>query len=178
LASLCGPRFPGATISGGATGMSYVKHVLQPDEKILVDGRISWVIYHRAIFCLIVGVILLVLEQLYWSASLHKDYVMYATALVFGIATLLSALHAWFIRWTTEIAVTNKRIIYKRGLITRHTAEMNMDKVASVDVDQSIWGRMFDYGSVRILGTGGAHGIERLDRIGNPLALRNAIDVR
>jgi hypothetical protein len=47
-----------------------------------------------------------------------------------------------------------------------------------VDVDQPILGRIFDYGSVRIVGTGGAPGIERLDVIGSPLALRNAIDVR
>jgi len=74
--------------------------------------------------------------------------------------------------------VTDKRIIYKRGLINRHTVEMNMDKVATVDVDQSILGRLLDYGSIRILGTGGAHGIERLDRIASPVSLRNAIDVR
>jgi uncharacterized membrane protein YdbT with pleckstrin-like domain len=55
---------------------------------------------------------------------------------------------------------------------------MNMDKVASVDVDQSIWGRLFDYGSVRIVGTGGTPGIERLDMIGAPVTLRNAIDVK
>ena len=77
--------------------------------------------------------------------------------------------------WTTEIAVTNRRVIYKRGLISRHTAEMNMDKVASVEVDQSIFGRLWGYGSVRILGTGGASGIERLDRIASPVSLRNQI---
>jgi uncharacterized membrane protein YdbT with pleckstrin-like domain len=55
---------------------------------------------------------------------------------------------------------------------------MNMDKVASVDVDQSLLGRLLDYGSVHILGTGGVHGIERLERIGSPIALRNAIDAR
>ena len=63
-------------------------------------------------------------------------------------------LSASFWRWTTEIAVTNKRIIYKRGLITRHTAEMNMDKVASVDVKQSILGRIFDYGNVTVQAAG------------------------
>jgi uncharacterized membrane protein YdbT with pleckstrin-like domain len=154
--------------------MSYVKHVLQPDEKVAVIGRVSWVIYHRAIFYLIVGLILLAFEHVYVSNPL----LIAATAVIFGALAVIAALHAWFIRWTTEIAVTNKRIIFKRGFITRHTAEMNMDKVASVDIDQSIWGRMFDFGSVRIVGTGGSPGIERLDRIGNPLALRNAIDVR
>lgn len=50
--------------------------------------------------------------------------------------------------------------------------------MSSVDVDQSFWGRLFDFGSVQILGAGGATGIERLDRIADPVGLRNAIDVR
>jgi uncharacterized membrane protein YdbT with pleckstrin-like domain len=158
--------------------MSYVKHVLQPDEKIVMVGRLSWIVYRRAIFYLLFGVVLLVLEQRYWSETGNKQSAMHVTAALFGAATLIAAFHAWLVRFTTEIAVTNKRIIYKRGFITRHTAEMNMDKVATVDVDQSIWGRMLDYGSVRILGAGGATGIERLDRIGAPIALRNAIDAK
>jgi hypothetical protein len=49
---------------------------------------------------------------------------------------------AWFKQWTTEIVVTNHRVIYKKGFIRRHTAEMNMDKVESVAVDQTIMGRV------------------------------------
>jgi len=162
--------------------MSYVKHVIQPGERIVMVGHISWVIYHRAIFCLVLGGVLLILEWVLLSpgdaSSNLRAYLMYGTAAAFGLAALLTALRAWFIRWTTEIAVTDKRIIFKRGFINRHTAEMNMDKVANVDVDQSIWGRMFDYGSVHILGTGGIAGIEHLHRIANPIGLRNAIDVR
>lgn len=158
--------------------MSYVKHVIQPGERIVMVGHISWVIYHRAIFCLILGVVLLILEQVFVPQGNARIDLMYATAILFGLAALITAARAWFIRWTTEIAVTDKRIIFKRGFINRHTAEMNMDKVASVDVDQSIWGRMFDYGSVHILGTGGIAGIEHLHRIANPIGLRNAIDVR
>ena len=52
--------------------------------------------------------------------------------------------------------MTDRRIIYKRGFISRHTEEMNMDKVASVDVDQSILGRILDYGTIHVIGTGGA----------------------
>ena len=110
-----------------------------------------------------------------------------ATAIAFGALFVLSFAHAWFIRWITEIAVTDRRIIYKRGFIYRHTAEMNMDKVASVDVDQSILGRMLDYGTVHVFGIGAGQttdgnnrvrGIEHLHRIASPLALRNAITAK
>jgi len=154
--------------------MSYVKHVIQPGEQVVLVGRLSWIVYHRAIALALLGIILVVLERIYSG----RDWLVIGTAALFGAAALISALQAWFLRWTTEIAVTNRRIIYKRGLITRHTAEMNMDKVASVDVDQSLLGRLLNYGSVNILGTGGVHGIERLERIGSPIALRNAIDAR
>jgi uncharacterized membrane protein YdbT with pleckstrin-like domain len=166
--------------------MSYVRHVIQPGEKILVDGRLSWVLFFPAILYLIVGLILIAVENAFWPSQI----LVFGTMAVFGILTLVSVFRAWFRWWTTEIAVTDKRIIFKTGFINRHTEEMNMDKVSSVDVDQSVWGRIFDFGTIRILGTGGAGlrdrgdkneprpGIERLDMIGSPIKLRNAIDVR
>ena len=101
-----------------------------------------------------------------------------------------------FYFWTARVSevgigaivrvVTDRRIIYKEGFITRHTVEINMDKVASVDVDQSILGRLLDYGMVHVIGTGGAQntadpnlgrGIER-HRVASPLALRSAITAK
>jgi len=149
--------------------MSYTKSVLQQDEQIVMMGRLHWIIYHRAIWYLIVGVILLLLEYKYSD----EEAVLVATAAVFGALTLISAIHAWFIRWITEVAVTDKRIIYKRGFINRHTLEMNMDKVATVDVEQSILGRLLNYGTIYVRGTG--LGIEPLRRIERPIELRNAI---
>lgn len=154
--------------------MSYVSRVIQPGETIVVVGRLSWIVYHRAIALALLGSVLLALERTYSG----RGALVMVTGAAFGAAALISALQAFFLRSTTEIAVTNKRIIYKRGLITRHTSEMNMDKVASVDVDQSLLGRLLDYGSVHVLGAGGGRGIERLERVGSPIALRNAIDVR
>ena len=149
--------------------MSYTKSVLQPNEQIVMIGKLHWIVYDRAIFFLVAGVMLLWLE----NAHLKNDALILATAALFGALFVLSFLHAWFIRWITEFAVTDRRVIYKRGFITRHTAEMNMDKVESVDVDQSMLGRMLGYGTIHVLGTG--QGIEHLHRIANPIALRNAI---
>ena len=149
--------------------MSYVRSVLQPGEKIIMVGRLSWIVYHRAIFLLFVGIILIVLERIFWGETI----VIPVTAVLFGALAIISAIHAWFLRWITEIAVTERRVIYKRGFINRHTIEMNMDKVATVDVDQSVLGRLFNYGTVTVQGTGMS--FEPLRRIESPLALRNAI---
>ena len=78
---------------------------------------------------------------------------------MFGVLFVVLFVYAWFIRWITEIAVTDQRVIYKRGFICRQTAEMNMDKVESVDVDQSILGRLLDYGTIHVERARGA-GIE------------------
>ena len=93
-----------------------------------------------------------------------------------AVASAGLAIGAWFAQWTTEIAVTNRRVISKRGFIRRHTAEMNMDKIESVTVSQSILGRILDYGSIHVRGTG--EGIETLNRIRAPIALRNCITAR
>ena len=129
--------------------MSYTKSVLQPGETIIMQGHLHWIAYWHAILFLVAGTALVWWEYQNWP----NDVVIASTAVTFGVLFVISFLHAWFIRWITEFAVTNRRVIYKRGFINRHTEEMNMDKVASVDVDQSILGRLLDYGSVHVIGT-------------------------
>jgi uncharacterized membrane protein YdbT with pleckstrin-like domain len=155
--------------------VSYVRSILQPNEKILIVGKLHWIVYVQSILWLCTGIILSALENNLPNEYL-PTYLDYVTTAVFGVGGLISFLHAWFIRWITEFAVTNRRVIYKRGFISRHTVEMNMDKIESVDVDQSLLGRMLNYGTIHVLGTG--QGIESLPRIAAPLALRNAITAK
>ena len=162
--------------------MSYVNSVLQPGERVIRLGRLHWIVYWYAILFAVLTVLCAALG----SVS-RMGFVMWIAAMAFGVLAVAAFVQAWFIRWITEIAVTDRRIIYKRGFINRHTVEMNMDKVAGVDVDQSILGRMLDYGTIHVLGTGGAQssdgqnralGIEHLHRVAQPLALRNAITAK
>ena len=97
--------------------------------------------------------------------------------LIFGALFIGTFAYAWFVRWITEFAITNRRVIYKRGFVWRITAEMNMDKVETVDVGQSILGRLLDYGLLQVKGTGSGQGII-VKRIAAPVALRNAITAK
>lgn len=72
--------------------------------------------------------------------------------------------------WTDEFVITNRRIIMKTGLISRHTLEMNMTKIESVNVYQSILGRILGYGEITIVGTGGTR--ETFVDIKNPILFR------
>lgn len=71
---------------------------------------------------------------------------------------------------TSEFAITNKRVIIKVGLISRRTLEINLSKIESVNVDQNIWGRIFGYGNLTVIGTGGTR--ETFNTISRPMEFR------
>jgi membrane protein YdbS with pleckstrin-like domain len=153
--------------------MSYVDAVLQPGERVKAVGRLHWVIFFRAILLAAVGFGLLAAAR--EVAPQIRDMFVIAAGIVLVLA-LLAFLQAWVRRSITELAVTDHRVIYKRGFLRRHTVEMNMDKVETVDVDQTVMGRLLGFGSIRVRGTG--QGFENLRRIGSPVQLRNAITAR
>lgn len=144
--------------------MKYAKKILQPGETLRHVSRIHWIIYLRGILLLLVGAAILVWLETTWADVLALAFVALGIILV-GLA--------WLRRSTTEVAVSNRRIIYKRGIFSRHTIEMNLAKVESVDVDQSVLGRILGYGTIRVRGTGS--GIEALRRIDTPIKFRNCI---
>ena len=152
--------------------MAYVDSVLQPGETVKVIGRLHWTIFLRAFVLAVVSVVVMVYGQKSISASIGS-VVVYAGWIGLAVAAVLF-LHAAFRRWTTELSVTTHRVIYKRGFIWRHTVEMNMDKVETVNVDQSILGRILGYGTIHVLGTGQG-GINNLHGMGSPITVRNAI---
>ena len=88
----------------------------------------------------------------------------------FGVLMLIGA---WIRQWASEFAVTNKRVIVKVGFISRRTIEINMSKVESVEVNQDIFARLFNYGTIVVIGTGGTK--EPFDLIDDPLAFRRAV---
>lgn len=149
--------------------MRYIDEILQPGETLAYTTTLHWIVYLPAI-----GLWILALVVLSFGGA--GGSVAELAVLICAFAGLALALRAWFRRWTTEIDVTDRRIVYKRGFIRRHTVEMNMDKVESVDVDQSILGRMFKYGDITIRGTG--VGIEPLHNIEGPLEFRNKVTAR
>jgi uncharacterized membrane protein YdbT with pleckstrin-like domain len=150
--------------------MSYVQRVLQPGEVVRHTARAHWIVYWPGALCIAAA-----LAAVAWAGFLPGDWgkwVRWLAALLTVVGMVL-LVREWFGWWTTEVAVTNLRVIYKTGLIKRTTNEMNMDKVESVKVDQSILGRILDYGTVTITGTGA--GLEALPSVAQPIELRNSI---
>jgi uncharacterized membrane protein YdbT with pleckstrin-like domain len=152
----------------------YIDEILQPGEKVLYSTNAHWMFYLPAIAAWIAALILLILSRSTTTEGIVWLYL--SAAAVVAIVALYWTVKAWFHRWTTETDVTNFRIVHKTGFIKRRTFEMSLDKVESVDVNQSILGRIMNYGDVTILGVG--EGRETIRAIAAPLAFRNSITAR
>lgn len=151
--------------------VGYVETVIEPGERVTYKGRLHWIIYAFGFAALALELILLVFA----IVSPQFDELAGRLSIACVIIAAAASAKAWLRQATTEIAVTNRRIIFKTGLLQRRTIEMHLDKVESVDVRQTILGRLFDYGTIIVRGTGA--GIEPLSNIAEPLKLRSFVTV-
>jgi uncharacterized membrane protein YdbT with pleckstrin-like domain len=149
--------------------MNYIQSILEPGEQVRYHTTLSWTIYTPAILLAICALASAALA----GSHAHMVGLGWLAAIAFAVAAVVAFVPAWFRRWTTEITVTDRRVLLKRGLIRRHTVEMNMNKIESVDVDQTLLGRLFNYGNVTIRGTGSS--FEPLHMIDAPLKLRTTV---
>ena len=126
---------------------SYVEGALVGGEKLVHQGRISkWAVWHL----LVLGLVLLP---------------------AFGIGLIFWGI-AYVRLKSTEVAVTTKRLIVKHGFIRRSTIEININKVESIQVDQEMLGRLLNFGTLIISGTGATHA--PITGIAEPMAFRKA----
>jgi len=124
--------------------MSYLDDSLVPGETVLYRARVSW--WSQA-GTLVLGVLLLVV--------------------VVGLFLLVAA---WIRVHSTELAITNRRVIAKFGFIRRNTVEINLEKIEALRVEQGFWGRMLNFGTLLLTGTGGS--LEPIPDIADPLVFR------
>ena len=146
---------------------SYVDSVLAEGERIVYRAHISRWKFFLSYLVAAVLIVAAVAAYLGVSGYLTPSPTVAAVLLAIGLIAILSAVIR---RWTTELVLTNRRIITKRGLVARNTVEMNLSKVESLHVNQGLMGRLFDYGDVTVIGTGSS--LEPLLGISSPLELR------
>ena len=150
----------------------YIDEILQPGEKVLYSTNAHWIFYLPAIAAWIVTLALVAA-----SVSFPPMAVLgLPSAAVIAVVALYFNVKGWFHRLTTETDVTDRRVVHKTGFVKRRTFEMALDKIESVDVEQTVLGRLLNYGDVTILGVG--EGRQTIPTIASPLAFRNAITAR
>jgi len=146
---------------------SYVESVLAPGERVVHRARLShWnyaLAYLVGLLCITAGVAAMFLQT-------EKRVVIALAAAALGVLVLAVAAIR---RASTELVLTDRRIIAKRGFIARETIEMNLAKVESLHVSQGLAGRMLGYGDITVVGTGSS--LEPLRGISGPLELRRKL---
>lgn len=150
--------------------MSYIDSNLQADEKVLDRTQLHWAIYLPPMIGLVGASILFI----YWNWNAYEiTWLNSMPGLIPAVFVMQDLIRRGIKRETTEIAITDRRIIYKTGLINRRTLEMNVDKVESVDVNQSVFGRLLGCGTIVVHGVG--TGIEPLNMIADPMKFRDSV---
>jgi uncharacterized membrane protein YdbT with pleckstrin-like domain len=153
--------------------MRYVDEALQPGETIRAVTSVSWVGLLPGLFWLVVAILLIIFVAPWSQDSAAITLIGWIAVLAAFVAGAGLLIRYWLRRFTTEIAVTDRRVICKVGFIKRRTFEMHMGKVESVDVAQTILGRMLNYGDITIRGTGETMGT--LCMIDHPLQFRSHV---
>lgn len=150
--------------------MSYVLENLSPGERLVYRAHLHWIIFAWPLFWLALG--LFGLANSLRVGTMAEVYLSMAL-LLFGAWRVAAA----YIRlFTTEIALTSKRLIAKVGFIRRQSVELKLQQLETIGIDQGVTGRLLGYGTVRPAGTGGK--VLPIPDIAAPLAFRNWVTAR
>jgi len=138
--------------------MSYIEENLMKDESVVYQTKKHWIVFASSIFWVLFGM----------TFFLSKETVGFGGFCIF-LAIVLAIMNYIELK-TSEFGITNKRVIIKTGVIKRDTLEMQLSKIESVQVKQGIIGRMLNYGTLVIKGTGGTPGLYK--KIDNPIKFK------
>jgi uncharacterized membrane protein YdbT with pleckstrin-like domain len=158
--------------------MSYVDSNLVSGESVVYETRLHWIVmFGQLILGLLVfvvpGVALLsyALESTgIEPGSVHLMQGGGAILIILGVVIILLGMMR---RNATEMAVTNRRVVIKTGLASRRTIEMLLNKVESIEVNETAFGRMLGFGTIVVVGTGGT--LEPFHKMAHPLEFRNHV---
>jgi uncharacterized membrane protein YdbT with pleckstrin-like domain len=159
--------------------MSYINKILAPGERIVYIGALHWVIYLNGLLLTVLGGILghdsyrIVGNFLDQEDTLTVGRVLAGISFVvvlIGIGMLIAA----FVRQSaTELVITDRRVVAKYGIVARVTFEIMVDRITGANFDQTIVGRLLNYGTILVHGAGGE--ISPIDLVSDPQGFHRAL---
>ena len=155
--------------------MGYLEKTLSGDERVIHRGHISlwasWLSLGIGGLAILLGIILLGVVLFSHDTPSGIAWVpLLALCLPGSLLIVLPLVR----RMSTELAVTNKRVIVKFGLFTTHALEMRLGKIETVRVNQGLVGRLFNYGTIVITGTGAT--FDPIPKISSPFEFHTALN--
>lgn len=164
--------------------MGYVEQSLTSGEQIILKARLHWGMFVGPVIGVLIAILIVIAASVPaiispLSTSLESDADMVALAcgglawlwLLRTILTVLSRVTTYF---TTEFAVTSKRVIGKAGLLRRKSLEVMLSKVESIGVNEPLLGRFLNFGTIVVKGSGGT--VQPFPFISNAMELRKQIN--
>jgi uncharacterized membrane protein YdbT with pleckstrin-like domain len=158
--------------------MSYIESNLVPGETVIYETRLHWIVmlWHIILGCLLLGlpgVLLLYYALTQTGIETKILHAMEGGGIVLLVCGVVVILMGMVRRNATEMAVTNRRVVIKTGLVSRKTIEMLLNKVESIEVSETTFGRMMGYGTIVVIGTGGT--LEPFHKVAHPLEFRSQV---
>jgi uncharacterized membrane protein YdbT with pleckstrin-like domain len=144
--------------------MGYTNSTLTTGESIQYKGKVHGIIYVGAIIWLVLGLLMLT-----------GGKGMLPVSMIFIVLGVILGLNAFIICKTSEFIVTSKRVVMKTGLIKRSSTDIMLTKMETINVDQSILGRIFNYGTLLVGGSGGTK--NGFKGVANPLEFRKRVQI-
>ncbi len=145
--------------------MSYVSHTLGANERILFLTGYHW-LYWLGGSILVAPFLAVAIGGIPYHGITYVLLVLAAIPMFYGATMLVRA-------YALELAVTTDRFVKKTGLISITTEEVSLDKIEEVNVNETILGRIFGYGTINVHGTGA--GDIRMKMVKDPIGLRREI---
>lgn len=147
--------------------MGYVDSNLMNGETVMYRTRLHKVLFlWPSIFVAILGALC------FWILH-HGTYKPIYPGLCYIVATVI-LLPAYIRYISSEFVVTNKRVVVKVGFIQRNTVETQLQKIEAIEVEQSFFGRICNYGTIAVIGVGGT--TQSFQNINNPMGFRRAVE--
>ncbi len=157
--------------------MSYIDQNLSTGETVLYRTRLHWIAmlthFLVALVVALVGIGLLTGAVSGMEKKNGNSLQLAAVGFTLLMLAALVVATAFWKRSATEMAVTNRRVLVKVGLLTRRSTEIMLSKIESVSVDQSMLGRMLSFGTIMVRGVGGTP--EPFANIAHPLEFRRQV---
>jgi uncharacterized membrane protein YdbT with pleckstrin-like domain len=158
--------------------MSYVESHLIPGETVIYQTRLHWIVMlgHLVMGCLLLGLpgaFLLYYAMSQTGIEPTTSHAMEGGGVVLMVCGVVAIWMGMVRRNATEMALTNRRVVIKTGVVGRKTIEMLLNKVESIEVSETVLGRTLGYGTIVVIGTGGTP--EPFDRIAHPLEFRSRV---
>jgi uncharacterized membrane protein YdbT with pleckstrin-like domain len=152
-------------------GQSYLPRIMADGEAVILDARQHWVVLLKSTLGAWLLALVIIVGATYATLVLTLPGSLGFLLLLIPAIWILAGV----VRWRSlHYVITSRRVLCLSGIMSKSVTDSSLDKVNDVKMEQSIWGRMLDYGDIQIL-TASELGANEFRMIKNPIRFKKAM---